>query len=226
CIRNTYYNLVISGFPFLYICIRNVKAFHWYISYRLIIFIEIAYLKTVTMEIDLNLDFRKLDRKVLPIKWNENDGKRIVLQIQKIRNIAVPKALEDKMDFPYFLRIDLTDGKSDVVGLVSTPVKGLNMQTPPGTKLQITCPVENEKNFIFLNNSNCCLLGGTVQKLFDNWNANRIGSLSNRTGVAQNKLAPQWIPFAKKEQNEVLPSMTQQFRSLSVTSKIRNPRQS
>ncbi|KAL1245375.1 Tudor domain-containing protein [Trichinella spiralis] len=144
--------------------------------------LKIAYLKTATMEIDLNLDFRKLDRKVLPIKWNENDGKHIVLQIQKIH---------------------LTDGKSDVVGLVSTPVKGLNMQTPPGTKLQITCP-----------------------KLFDNWNANRIGSLSNRTGVAQNKLAPQWIPFARKEQNEVLPSMTQQFRSFSVTSKIRNPGQS
>ncbi|KAL1284065.1 Tudor domain-containing protein [Trichinella pseudospiralis] len=157
------------------------------------------------MEIDLNLDFRKLDRKVLPIKWNENDGKRIVLQIQKIH---------------------LTDGKSDVVGLASTPVRGLNMKTPPGTKLQITCPVENEKNFIFLNNNNCFVLGGTVQKLFDNWNANRIGSLSNRTGVAQNKLAPQWIPFTNKEQNEVLPRMTQQFSSLKVTSKIRNPRHS
>ncbi|XP_003378126.1 hypothetical protein Tsp_02307, partial [Trichinella spiralis] len=154
----------------------------------------IAYLKTATMEIDLNLDFRKLDRKVLPIKWNENDGKHIVLQIQKIRNIAVPKALEDKMDFPYFLRIDLTDGKSDVVGLVSTPVKGLKYY-------DIICL--------------CCL-----------FYALHIGSLSNRTGVAQNKLAPQWIPFARKEQNEVLPSMTQQFRSLSVTSKIRNPRQS
>lgn len=94
---------------------------------------------------------------------------KVVLQIQKIRNISAPKSNEDSQAAPRLLKLSLTDGESFVQALELSPLNFLSRNsTPPGTKLIIN----NAKitlGYLLLTSDNCSLLGGRVPALIEKW---------------------------------------------------------
>merc|ERR1711962_361010 len=85
------------------------------------------------------LDLRQIGARSLP--EDINGGKvtvikgPIVLQIQKIRNIAAPTINEESTHAPRMLKLNLTDGVTHCVAVEMENVKCLNLSVIPGTKL-------------------------------------------------------------------------------------------
>ncbi|KFD57903.1 hypothetical protein M514_01136 [Trichuris suis] len=143
-------------------------------------------------------DMAKVEQPILPVDWQEECGRSVVLQVKRIRNILQPKKIISKSRSPkFYYRVDLTDGKSEVVGLVDTPIRGLNTDTPPGSKVRITCPVEYEGNFIFLDKSNTALLECAPNKLLQ-------ASLQMKNArekflwTKDSKRPPRWVRFGEE----------------------------
>lgn len=94
---------------------------------------------------------------------------KIVLQIQKIRNISAPKSNEESQGAPRMLKLSLTDGESYVQALELLPLNFISRdKTPPGTKILI----KNAKvsfGYLLLTPNNCSLLGGRVPALIERW---------------------------------------------------------
>ncbi|CDW56148.1 hypothetical protein TTRE_0000442301 [Trichuris trichiura] len=156
----------------------------------------------------------KVEEPILPIKWEEERERSVVLQVKRIRNILQPKKITGKgRSSKFYYRIDLTDGKSEVVGLVDTPIRGLNADTPPGSKVRITCPVESEGNFIFLDKSNTMLLESAPNKLLKTSSQTK-NALENSQWTKDSNRPPRWVRFG-----EALPDTTEllkNFESMKV----------
>uniref|UniRef100_A0A5S6Q7Q5 Uncharacterized protein n=1 Tax=Trichuris muris TaxID=70415 RepID=A0A5S6Q7Q5_TRIMR len=151
---------------------------------------------------------------VLPVNWQDEEGKVVVLQVKSIRNILLPKMNFSKgRPKKFYYRVDLTDGKSEVCGLVDTPIRGLNVYTAPGSRIRITCPVEAEDNFIFLDKTNALLLDYDGSKKpeapFNAKNPPKVFSWTK-----DSKIAPYWVRVGVKlpDMSDVLTS----FRAMKV----------
>lgn len=107
-----------------------------------------------------------------PVLLNEISKDRtskIVLQIQKIRNVSAPKANEESQAAPSLLKLSLTDGESYIQALELLPLLSISRKnTPPGSKILIN----NAKvlaGYLLLTPENCKLLGGNVPALVEKW---------------------------------------------------------
>lgn len=106
--------------------------------------------------------------------------KPIVVQIQKIRNVAAPKANEESTSAPRMLKLTLHDGKTTCIGLETSPISNLNVNTPPGTKLLINNEeLEVCHGVIWLTPDVITVLGGKVTHMIEKWELNR--SLAKHT---------------------------------------------
>jgi len=124
----------------------------------------------------------------------------VIWQIQKVRNVAVPKAQEnDPSASSRLLRLSLTDGKTTFNALEMGIVKGLDAKTPPGTKIVLTNVVRNERGFLLLTASNCRILGGKVEKLIEKWRLKDPSALTRPRPGGQSA-PPPWVPFGQKLQ--------------------------
>jgi len=123
----------------------------------------------------------------------------IILQIQKVKNVAVPKAHEnDNSSTNRLLRLTLTDGKATFNALEMAVIKGLDAKTPPGTKIQFIDVVRNERGFLLLTPSNCRILGGRVEKLIEKWRLKDPSTLTRPRPGGDGQGPPPWVPFGQK----------------------------
>ncbi|XP_032664027.1 tudor domain-containing protein 3 isoform X2 [Odontomachus brunneus] len=152
-------------------------------------------------------DTQKIVKRLLDIDLREvgsgngdlNQG-NIILQIQKIRNVASPKGNEESRAAPRMLKLSMTDGKNNFQALEVEHISSLSLNTPPGTKILIKSgilPVSH--GLILLRPSHIVhVLGGKVVNLVEKWELNKKLALHTRARSAEEGGPPPWIPFGKK----------------------------
>ncbi|KAF5302296.1 hypothetical protein FQA39_LY10335 [Lamprigera yunnana] len=151
--------------------------------------------KKYLMENALNTDIKEFGEPVLNNELKQNQTKKIVLQIQKIKNASAPKINEDSQVAPRMLKVALTDGHTICQGVEVSNINSLKRShTAPGTKILINA-AKVSSNCILLQPNCCTLLGGKVPALYEKWEvAKNISELRN--GAIDG--APPWVNFGEK----------------------------
>ncbi|CAG9563340.1 unnamed protein product [Danaus chrysippus] len=171
----------------------------------------------------IDFDLRDIGDGAFPEDFPKDPSKLekpIVVQIQKIRNVAAPKANEESTSAPRMLKMILHDGRSTCVGLETSPISNLNINTPPGTKLLINNEeLEVCHGVIWLKPDVITMLGGKVTHMIEKWELNRSLAKHTRGGIGVDGGPPPWIPFGQRL--EVLP-IDKQFKSIQDSSKQDN----
>ncbi|VDO61846.1 unnamed protein product [Haemonchus placei] len=103
----------------------------------------------------------------------------VVLQLIRFRNVSQPKVKEDVRSSSDVARLSLTDGHTSTSALLLENIKGLNSDTPPGTKLLITGTAPVENGFVILAPRNVAVIGGRVEKLIEKWTIERPRTSNN-----------------------------------------------
>ncbi|PNF29887.1 hypothetical protein B7P43_G09446 [Cryptotermes secundus] len=151
----------------------------------------------------LDFDLREIGAAAFPEDINK--GKldsipgKIVVQIQKIRNVSAPKANEESRAAPRMLKLTLTDGHTCCQAVELESVPALSLNTPPGTKLYLKNESLPMAHGIVLLKSSCIeVLGGRVTPLVEKWELNRTLAKHTRGRIGEEGGPPPWIPFGQK----------------------------
>ncbi|XP_071560999.1 tudor domain-containing protein 3 isoform X2 [Temnothorax nylanderi] len=177
---------------------ENLEALGWYLS-------DHGY--DVATDSGSLVDTQKIVKRLLDLDLREigsGNGDigqgNIVLQIQKIRNVATPKGNEESRSVPRMLKLSLTDGKNNFQALEVEHISALSLNTPPGTKILIksgTLPVSHGL-FLLTPAHLIYVLGGKVASLVEKWELNKKLASHTRVRSADEGGPPPWIPFGKK----------------------------
>ncbi|XP_039278522.1 tudor domain-containing protein 3 isoform X2 [Nilaparvata lugens] len=151
----------------------------------------------------LDLDLREIGAPAFPEdilkgKLESIDG-NIVVQVQKVRNVAAPKANEESQAAPRMLKIAVTDGHTTCQAIEIQHINAISLNTPPGTKLRLrkeTVPMSH--GMLLLEQSGVEVLGGRVTHLVEKWELNRSLAKHTRGRIGEEGGPPPWIPFGQK----------------------------
>ncbi|KRT80286.1 hypothetical protein AMK59_7358, partial [Oryctes borbonicus] len=166
--------------------------------------------KTVT-QLLLDADIKDYGKAVLSAALNNSEISKVVLQIQKIKNISAPKSNQDSQAAPRMLKLILTDGHNHCQAIEIGILSFLNHnKTPPGSKLLIKKANINS-GYIFLDDNSCVLLGGKVPSLYEKWEINKTIAKHTRT-TYDGEGPPPWVSFGQKIQSSI--NVEQSFKSL------------
>lgn len=180
----------------------------------------------------LDWDLKDIAAGALPAK-PESSGfitGRIVLQIQKMRNISAPKANEESTTAPRFLQLELSDGVNTIAALELERIASLNLNVPPGTKLYMKAEkLELLQGFLVLKNADIQVLGGKVEHMVEKWEVARqmLKYARSNIRVSGSGGPPPWIAFGKRFEvnKEDLPT-DRNFKSLqAATDKDKNSKE-
>uniref|UniRef100_A0A1A9X118 Survival of motor neuron-related-splicing factor 30 n=1 Tax=Glossina brevipalpis TaxID=37001 RepID=A0A1A9X118_9MUSC len=149
-------------------------------------------------------DLKELGGGALPSKLDSNGtiAGRIVLQIQRIRNVSAPKANEESTVAPRLLQFELTDGIQTIQGIELEHLSCLHLNTPPGTKLFFKADkIQIMQGFLVLKPDEVQNLEGNVEHLVEKWDLARQMQKYARSGMRINAGSggpPPWIAFGKR----------------------------
>lgn len=114
-------------------------------------------------------DLKEIGASVLSSQLESNKIGKLVLQIQKLRNVSAPKSNEESQAAPRMLKLILTDGHTHSQAVEISQVNNLHhTRTPPGTKLLIN-GAKISNGFILIDSKCCTVLGGKVSALHERW---------------------------------------------------------
>ncbi|XP_051882059.1 tudor domain-containing protein 3 isoform X2 [Pristis pectinata] len=176
------------------------------------------------IRIALNSDLRAIGKKFLP---NEINGGRMeqlegpcVLQILKIRNISAPKDHEESQAAPRMLRVQLTDGHVNCIGVEFSQLSKISLNTPPGTKVRLFGTIKIRNGFLLLHDTNVLVLGGDVDQLIEKWKLQRSLAKYNRSNIGAEGGPPPFVPFGQKcmSRDQVDSRELDKRKTLQVTS--------
>ncbi|XP_017861419.1 PREDICTED: tudor domain-containing protein 3 [Drosophila arizonae] len=162
-----------------------------------------AYDPSKIIEVALNRDMRDFGGGALPIKKDESSvviPGRIVLQVQKVRNIAAPKSNEESKAAPRLLQVELSDGQTVLQALELEPVPALNLNVAPGTKIYFHAEkLQLLQGFLLLRSNELKILGGRVDALYEKWDFARTMLKYARSGrpLTGSSAPPPWVTFGK-----------------------------
>ncbi|XP_011190148.1 tudor domain-containing protein 3 [Zeugodacus cucurbitae] len=165
----------------------------------------------------MNIDFREIAGGALPSKRDDNIPGRIVLQLQKTRNISAPKSNEESKTAPRFLQLELTDGQTTIHALELENISALSMNLPPGTKIYFRSErLQLMQSFLILRSSELQVLGGRVEAMAEKWELARTMLKYAKSGRRMSGVngPPPWIPFGKKVENSL--TNDRNFKSLQA----------
>ncbi|KAJ8975219.1 hypothetical protein NQ317_014523 [Molorchus minor] len=147
----------------------------------------------------LNTDIKEIGSPFLTSELANDRTSKIVLQIQKIRNVSAPKANESSQAAPRMLKLNLTDGDNYVQALEISTVNSISREnTPPGSKILLN----NAKicsGYILIDSKTCTVLGGKVPHLYEKWEIAKSIQRNNRR-VSGEDGPPPWVNFGCKIQ--------------------------
>lgn len=160
----------------------------------------------------LDSDLHGIGQKILKDENLLESSEPFILQIDKLRNIAIPKMSEEKgKDGDRFLRLVLSDGNTNVIALEMQTIRGLQCKCPPGTKIKIFPEyIQVERGFWLLTNKNCQILGGNVKEIVAKWKAEQDAS-KRRLAPGTASGPPPWVPFGVKVDTR---QMTKDFMAM------------
>lgn len=124
----------------------------------------------------------------------------LVLQIQKLRNVAAPKNNQESKSTPRMLKYYLTDGKNNYQAIELEHISLININTLPGTKLllKFTNILQSHGIYLLKPSNILNILGGKVVNLIEKWELNKKLAFHSRVRSAEEGGPPPWIPFGKK----------------------------
>ncbi|XP_066562775.1 tudor domain-containing protein 3 isoform X2 [Amia ocellicauda] len=150
----------------------------------------------------LNSDLRPLGKKFLPSEINSGRVEKLegpcILQLQKIRNVAAPKDHEESQAAPRMLRLQMTDGHTNCVGIEFKYLSKISLNTPPGTKVKLLGTVLVKNGFLLLDDSKIVVLGGEVDHMIEKWELQRSLAKHSRTNIGAEGGPPPFVPFGQK----------------------------
>ncbi|VDN07381.1 unnamed protein product [Thelazia callipaeda] len=150
----------------------------------------------------LDIDIREYSSPVLANQINKELGEfkgPLVLQVVKLRNVSYPK-YSDATHTDGLIKIQLSDGFSNIQALQIEPIPKLNSKTPFGAKVRLTGKIPIENGMLLIDETNCHLLGGVVEKVVEKWNLEK-NWLQNPLRIAETK-APKWVQFSTQRVSE------------------------
>ncbi|XP_052077918.1 tudor domain-containing protein 3-like [Mytilus californianus] len=172
------------------------------------------------IEIAKDTDFKEIGRKWLPDDVNKVSCEYVegpgVLQIQKIRNVAAPKDNEESQGAPRLLKLTLTDGHLNSNGVETEKLDKFGMNIPPGTKVLLKGTVAVEHGIMLLNNKNCQLIGGRVEKMAENWELKKMLSKQSKLRGVTEGGPPPFVPFGHRIQEVKPATQKDNFKSLAT----------
>ncbi|XP_045569476.1 tudor domain-containing protein 3 [Salmo salar] len=154
------------------------------------------------IRIALNSDLRPIGRKFLPADINSGRVEKLegpcVLQVQKVRNASAPKDNEESQGAPRMLRLQMTDGHTNAVGLEFNYLSQISLDTPPGTKVKVLGTVQVKNGILLLDDSKISVLGGEVDHMMEKWELQRSLAKHSRSNIGREGGAPPFVPFGQK----------------------------
>ncbi|XP_045070542.1 tudor domain-containing protein 3 isoform X2 [Coregonus clupeaformis] len=154
------------------------------------------------IRIALNSDLRTIGRKFLPADVNSGRVEKVegpcVLQVQKVRNVSAPKDHEESQGAPRMLRLQMTDGHTNAVGLEFKHLSQISLNTPPGTKVKVLGTVQVKNGILLLDDSKISVLGGEVDHMMEKWELQRSLAKHSRSNIGREGGAPPFVPFGQK----------------------------
>ncbi|BFF96535.1 tudor domain-containing protein 3 [Drosophila madeirensis] len=173
----------------------------------------------------LNRDIRDIGGGALPVKRDDAPiSGCIVLQVQRVRNIAAPKCNEESKTAPRLLQLDLTDGQNCIQGLELESVPALNLNVAPGSKIYLKAEkLQLMQGFLLLRPNELQLLGGRVDAMYEKWDLARTMLKYARSGRPLNgtSVPPPWVAFGKKFDS----TTDRNFRSNAISDKDKPARE-
>lgn len=172
----------------------------------------------------LDIDLREIGAKFLPDDINRGRIETItgpaVLQIQKIRNVSVPKLNSGYNNAPDLLKVQLTDGHTICNAVQWGNWKSISQDIPPGTKLCLKPgKIKIQNSFLVLTENQFTVLGGDVSALIAKWELSRSLACHIRATTGSDGGPPPWIPFGQHIDTNSLKNIRGNFRSLEQTQK-------
>ncbi|XP_075544454.1 tudor domain-containing protein 3-like [Dermacentor variabilis] len=150
----------------------------------------------------------------------------VVVQIQKIRNVAAPKSNPESDHSPRLLRLHLYDGTSYCSAIQWGRWNNISLSTPPGSKILLKSePIPVVNGFLLLAEHNFKFLGGNVAHLIEKWELAKNLSHHKRTAGEEGG-APPWVPFGQKIDASRLKNLKGGFKSMDLCQKDTKPNES
>ncbi|KAF5398916.1 Ubiquitin associated translation elongation factor EF1B [Paragonimus heterotremus] len=143
-----------------------------------------------------------------------------VVQIVRIRNIAIPLADEDIMltststvsqSGPRLFRLTLTDGRTTVMALDVDNHEKLSLNTPPGTKLRLMGTIPIHLGFLVLRKQDFQVLGGNVSNLIKEWTMTKLAKSCEGRGIGGGH---PFVPFGSEEAAALVKAESRFLQSL------------
>eukprot|EP00063_Salmo_salar_P033345 XP_014008180.1 PREDICTED: tudor domain-containing protein 3-like isoform X4 [Salmo salar] len=177
------------------------------------------------IRIALNSDLRPIGRKFLPADINSGRVEKLegpcVLQVQKVRNASAPKDNEESQGAPRMLRLQMTDGHTNAVGLEFKHLSQISLDTPPGTKVKVLGTVQVKNGILLLDDSKISVLGGEVDHMMEKWELQRSLAKHSRSNIGREGGAPPFVPFGQKcVRNEEVDSRELDTRKTLVSTSV------
>ncbi|KAJ9597478.1 hypothetical protein L9F63_011663, partial [Diploptera punctata] len=184
---------------------EKLKELGWYLSSEGIQKIgengSITDIRTLHQKA-LDFDLREIGTAAFPEELSK--GKldyipgKIIVQIQKIRNVSAPKANEESRSAPRMLKLTLTDGLT-CCQAVELEFSLLSFDKMRRTKLYLKDEsISMAHGFMLLKTSCIEVLGGSVPALVEKWELNRSLAKHTRGRIGEEGGPPPWIPFGQK----------------------------
>lgn len=146
----------------------------------------------------LDSDLKLIGKPAIANELSKSRIGKIVLQIQKIRNISAPKAKEESQAAPRMLKLTLTDGDSYIQAIEMSSINSISREkTAPGTKVLVN-DATLVSGYLLINPQNFTVLGGQVEHLYEKWLLAKSIQLSQQLGKVSTEGAPPWVPFGGK----------------------------
>ncbi|MBN3276040.1 TDRD3 protein, partial [Polyodon spathula] len=179
------------------------------------------------VRIALNSDLRSIGKTFLPSEINSGRVEKLegpcILQIQKIRNVSAPKDNEESQGAPRMLRLQMTDGHTNCLGVEFKHLSKISLNTPPGTKVKLLSTVQIKNGFLLLDDTRIIVLGGEVDHMIDKWELQRSLAKHNRSNIGAEGGPPPFVPFGQKcvNQEQVDTRELDQRKTLQVTNIVK-----
>ncbi|BHF63349.1 tudor domain-containing protein 3 [Sparganum proliferum] len=150
-------------------------------------------------------------------------GEGQVLQVVRVRNIAISQAEEDFLtssadEGARLLKLVLTDGKTNISALDMDNSPKLSIETWPGTKIRLTGRVPIRCGFLLLRQNNFEVLEGCVEQLYREWLLTKDARGGRRTRQVGPDAPPPFVPFGTADAAKLIASQNQFFSSLRASS--------
>uniref|UniRef100_A0A674BKQ9 Tudor domain-containing protein 3-like n=1 Tax=Salmo trutta TaxID=8032 RepID=A0A674BKQ9_SALTR len=95
------------------------------------------------------------------------------------------------------LRLQMTDGHTNAVGLEFKHLSQISLDTPPGTKVKILGTVQVKNGILLLDDSKISVLGGEVDHMMEKWELQRSLAKHSRSNIGREGGAPPFVPFGQ-----------------------------